>query len=217
MKTIVYVDGYNLYYGLLRRSPYKWLDLFTLFQTHVLQDAEVIEVRYYTAPVLARMCDDARSPQRQRTYLQALRKHLPGKVTIIEGKMLASTPVLRLADSIPACPDVERVRVHDFVEKKTDVNLACDMLTHAWTGACEQQVLCSNDSDLQAALAAVKRDHPQVRVGLVAPVQGQDKRSMSRDLADQADWAKCLSPQHLAKAQLPDKIFGTSIRKPEGW
>ena len=77
MKTIVYVDGYNLYYGLLRRSPYKWLDLFTLFQTHVLQDAEVIEVRYYTAPVLARMCDDARSPQRQRTYLPASPRRLP--------------------------------------------------------------------------------------------------------------------------------------------
>jgi len=31
VKTIVYVDGYNLYYGLLRKSPHKWLDLFALF------------------------------------------------------------------------------------------------------------------------------------------------------------------------------------------
>lgn len=27
MATIVYVDGFNLYYGALRGSPYKWLDL----------------------------------------------------------------------------------------------------------------------------------------------------------------------------------------------
>ena len=87
MKTIIYIDGYNLYYGLLRRSPHKWLDLYTLFQSHVLQDVDVLEVRYYTAPVLARMSDDTESPQRQRTYLQALRKHAPSKVTIIEGKM----------------------------------------------------------------------------------------------------------------------------------
>lgn len=25
MKTTLYVDGYNLYYGLLRNTPYKWL------------------------------------------------------------------------------------------------------------------------------------------------------------------------------------------------
>ena len=54
LKTIVFIDGYNLYYGLLRRSPYKWLDLYTLFQSHVLQNADVLEIRYYTAPVLAR-------------------------------------------------------------------------------------------------------------------------------------------------------------------
>ena len=27
MRTIVYIDGFNLYYGLLRHSPHKWLDL----------------------------------------------------------------------------------------------------------------------------------------------------------------------------------------------
>ncbi len=30
-KTAVYVDGYNLYYGRLRGSPFKWLDLPVLF------------------------------------------------------------------------------------------------------------------------------------------------------------------------------------------
>ena len=31
MKTIVYVDGYNLYYSILRQSRYKWLDMVKLF------------------------------------------------------------------------------------------------------------------------------------------------------------------------------------------
>ncbi|HEX5342696.1 MAG TPA: hypothetical protein VFX55_09395 [Duganella sp.] len=66
MKTIVYVDGFNLYYGLLRKSPYKWLDLFSLFQNQLLDaEATVIDVRYYTAPLLARLCDDRDSPRRQ--------------------------------------------------------------------------------------------------------------------------------------------------------
>lgn len=214
MKTIVFVDGYNLYYGLLRRSPWKWLDLFALFQHHVLTDAEVLEIRYYTAPVLARMCDDPASPQRQRLYVQALRKQSPCRVAVVEGRMVATTPVLRLVEPVHG---LQRVRVQDFVEKQTDVNLACDMLAAAWTGACEQVVICSNDSDLKAALATIRRHRPDVRVGLVAPVASQDARHLSRDLAAHSHWVKMLSPFHLAAAQLPDKIPGTSIRRPEAW
>ena len=93
MRTVVYVDGYNLYYGLLRRSAFKWLDLYALFKNHVLDSsADVLEVRYYTAPVLGKMSDDPASPARQRIYLQALRKMPPKKVTIIEGRMVHSTP-----------------------------------------------------------------------------------------------------------------------------
>lgn len=93
MKTIVYIDGYNLYYGLLRKTKLKWLDLFALFRDHVLDDdAELVQVRYYTAPVLGKMCDDPDSPRRQRIYLQALRKLYPSDVVIIEGKIIATTP-----------------------------------------------------------------------------------------------------------------------------
>ncbi len=217
MKTIIYIDGYNLYYGLLRRSPHKWLDLYTLFQSHVLQDVDVLEVRYYTAPVLARMSDDTESPQRQRTYLQALRKHAPSKVTIIEGKMIAATPFSRLVHPIAEAPNIQKVQVYSFEEKQSDVNMAVDMVVSALTNACEQIVVCSNDSDLKAAFANIKQHSPHIKLGLVAPVKGEGARAISQDLSQLADWAKALSPVHLAKAQLPEKIYGTAIRKPNTW
>ena len=31
-RTAVYIDGYNLYYGRLRGTPFKWLDLIKLFE-----------------------------------------------------------------------------------------------------------------------------------------------------------------------------------------
>jgi 6-hydroxy-3-succinoylpyridine 3-monooxygenase len=31
LRTIVYVDGFNFYYGEVRGTPYKWLDLVALF------------------------------------------------------------------------------------------------------------------------------------------------------------------------------------------
>lgn len=218
LKTIVYVDGYNLYYGLLRRSPHKWLDLFSLFQDHVLgRDSDLVEVRYYTAPVLGRMCDDPQSSQRQRQYLEALRKTPPQKVCIVEGKILAETPLLRLVEPIPEAPHITKVRVHNFSEKKTDVNLAADMLAGAWTGAYQQAVLCSNDTDLEGALRSIRAHHPALRLGLVAPIPGGDIRKVAGALKRHVDWAKLLSPVHLGLSQLPDKIPGTNIRKPDAW
>jgi hypothetical protein len=64
MRTVVYIDGYNLYYGLVRRTNLKWLDLVALFRDHVLDSsAQLVEVRYYTASILARRSDDAKSTE----------------------------------------------------------------------------------------------------------------------------------------------------------
>jgi hypothetical protein len=30
MRTIVYVDGFNLYYGALKGTPYRWLDILAM-------------------------------------------------------------------------------------------------------------------------------------------------------------------------------------------
>ena len=46
MKTVVYVDGFNLYYGLLRGTAFKWLDLYRLFQDHILGTTSHVDQRY---------------------------------------------------------------------------------------------------------------------------------------------------------------------------
>ena len=218
MRTFVYVDGYNLYYGLLRKSAFKWLDLFALFRDHVLNaDAELVQVRYYTAPVLGRMCDSPESPQRQRRYLQALRKMYPEQIAIIEGKIIATKPFQRLVRPIAEAPDLQMVQVYDFNENKTDVNLAADLIAGAWTGAYEQAVVCSNDTDLEAALSTVRRYHPNIRLGLVAPIPGDDHRRISTDLSQHTHWFKTLSPVHLENAQLPERIPHSALRKPDSW
>ena len=134
MRTVVYVDGFNLYYSVLRRTNLKWLDLVALFRDHVLDsNAQLLEVRYYTAPILARMSDDPQSVQRQRIYLQALRRMHPDQLKIIEGRIAVTTPFQRLVRPIAGASDISRVQVYDFNEKKTDVNLASDLLAGAWT------------------------------------------------------------------------------------
>jgi uncharacterized LabA/DUF88 family protein len=218
MRTVIYVDGFNLYYSVLRRTNLKWLDLVALFRDHVLDsNAQLLEVRYYTAPILARMSDDPQSVQRQRIYLQALRRMHPDQLKIIEGRIAVTTPFQRLVRPIAGASDISRVQVYDFNEKKTDVNLASDLLAGAWTGAFDQAVICSNDTDLEPALATLRKYHPQLRLGIVATVRGSDNRYIAADLKQHADWSKALSMVHISNAQLPERIPASSLRRPETW
>ena len=52
-RVIVYVDGYNFYYG-LRNGGAKWkrvywLDIVKFFERMMLKDQELVEVNYYSA------------------------------------------------------------------------------------------------------------------------------------------------------------------------
>jgi uncharacterized LabA/DUF88 family protein len=194
------------------------LDIVKLFATYVLdKNAELVEVRYYTAPVLGRMSDDPRSTQRQRQYLQALKIMHPQSLVVIQGKIVATKPYQRLVRPIPEVPELQIVQVYDFNEKKTDVNLASDLIAGAWINSYEQAVICSNDSDLEAALSTVKRYHPRLRIGVVAPIRSEDYRHISGDLVRHADWQKTLSAVHIAASQLPPKIPNSRLVKPESW
>ncbi len=215
MKTVVYIDGFNLYYGLLRGTEFKWLDLYRLFQDQVLGAAADVEtVRYYTAPVKGSASDDPASPRRQQTYLRALKTYHGDRVEIIQGSIVRTTPILRRLNALQDSP-ISKVRVVQFTEKGTDVNLAADLISDACLGRCEQAVICSNDRDLAGALAAVRRDHPGVEIGLVAPVR--DQRYVSCYLSNLAHWQKAICQLHIARSQLPERIPGTPIRCPDAW
>ena len=51
MRTFVYVDGFNLYYGALRGTPWKWLDPVALFEKVLQSQHDIVAVKYFTARV----------------------------------------------------------------------------------------------------------------------------------------------------------------------
>ena len=51
-RTIVYVDGSNLYYGLLRRTAYKWLDLKAFAEKLLLPEYHIDTIKYFTSRVI---------------------------------------------------------------------------------------------------------------------------------------------------------------------
>lgn len=70
MKTIVYVDGFNLYYRALKGTQHKWLDLYALCEAVLPKSCEIVEINFYTARISGRV--DPSSPRDQHIYLKAL-------------------------------------------------------------------------------------------------------------------------------------------------
>lgn len=86
VKTNVYVDGFNLYYGSVKGTPYKWLDLRKLCNL-IFPNNELHRIRYFTALVKNTGADPTKS-QRQQTFIRAL-ETLPG-LTVHYGSFLAT-------------------------------------------------------------------------------------------------------------------------------
>lgn len=90
MRTIIYVDGLNLYYRLPKGRPdAQWLNLNALAKNLLRKDHEIIRVNYYTARISSR-AHDPDAPARQAIYLAALETE--PLIHMHQRNFLASTP-----------------------------------------------------------------------------------------------------------------------------
>ena len=205
LKTYVYVDGFNLYYGALRKTPYKWLDL-AQFCQRLLPNDNVAEIKYFTAQVSG----DRRSPDspiRQQLYLRALNT-LPN-VTIIFGHFLTHSVHMRVSNSNPG----RWTKVDKTEEKGSDVNLAAHILRDGFKGLYELAVVISNDSDLREPVRIVRQDL-NLPVGIINPHERH-----SKELQEFATFIKRVREADLANSQFPDSLEDSHgvFRKPRGW
>lgn len=143
MDTIAYVDGYNLFYGRLRNTKYKWLDIFKLLNTIIeIQDpkSNLVKVKYFSAIIKQNFASHgAQSVQAQLAYHRAL-QHLYGdQIEIILGyhTVEKGTP----PKYQKPINKNERVEIWEFEEKQTDVNLALHLYKDSLSKNYEQQVL----------------------------------------------------------------------------
>jgi len=228
-KTAVYVDGYNLYYGRLRNSSYKWLDLVALF-SHVLKvqdpSATLSAVRLFTAHGLAKFASHGQaSVEAQQAYHRALLAKYGDLLCITYGSHSFDKSGTLLPSFIEGHPYNRTVqsRVWKIEEKQTDVNLAMAMYRDAARGLFDQVIICSNDSDAEPVLAALREDFPNITIGVVTPIRPpevQRHRAVSTSLMKRAHWTrKHILDDELALAQLPEMVPTKKkpIFKPSHW
>jgi uncharacterized LabA/DUF88 family protein len=228
LRTAIYIDGYNLYYGRLRHTKYKWLDVVTLFESILkIQDpASSLEaVKYFTAPALARFSAHVHDSMiAQQNYHRALSALYPAKFSITFGTHSFDKNGTLLPTFIAGMPFDRSIKSHvwKLEEKKTDVNLAIAMYRDVAKDLYDQIIICSNDSDAEPALAALKEDFPQLVIGVVSPLKelATKIRSVSASLSSYADWTrKYISDDELEQAQLPSRVPTNKkpVDKPPHW
>lgn len=216
MDTIVYIDGFNLYHGSVKGTPYKWLDLGSLCAT-LLPGRNIKKIRYFTA-IVVDFPHDQQASTRQDVYIRALRT-VPNLEVHKDGwfsKNVRMLPRYPLTYPDPTKPPVN-VQVWRLEEKRTDVDIATHLLVDCFSGHFDEAVVISNDSDLVLPVEMVRTKYGK-RVGVINP---HHRDSMSSHLRRAASYHyRQINKSVLAKCQFPITVTdsaGRTITKPASW
>jgi uncharacterized LabA/DUF88 family protein len=205
MKICIYIDGLNLYYGCLKGTSYKWLDIDKMCDLLFPKD-EIIKIKYFTAPIKIRENDkDHDRPNRQQVYLRALKtiKNLE----VIEGVFLSHKVSMKLANGNGYASVIKSE------EKGTDVNIASHLVNDAHNKFFERAVVISNDSDLVAPIQIVTKER-NLPITTISPYDKNNiqLQTVSTDI-------KRIRKGLLGVSQFPEKLTDDvgDFYKPDKW
>ena len=203
-RVTVYIDGFNLYYGLRAAGwrRYYWLDLRRLCEKLLRPGQGLAAVRYFTAVVYPEPGDPGK-PLRQNTYLEAL----------------ATLPDLHIHYGYHMAKEQRCLSCgatwQTYEEKMTDVNLAVELLGDAQDDAFDTAIVVSGDGDLASPVRAVMERYSSKRVVVAFP-----PRRHSAGLRSVATASFPIGRDAFRDSQLPDTVIkanGYSLTRPQRW
>jgi len=200
-KTIVYIDGFNLYFGLKEKGwkKYYWLNLYSLAHKLLKPYQSLICVKYFTS----RISLPPAKQKRQQIFLEALQT-LPG-IDMYFGKYVTDTVECNRCGNIIYKPN----------EKMTDVNIATEMLSDVNQDIVDCLILISADSDLSGPIRKIKNLCPEKRVIIAFP-----PNRFSYELAKLAHGYFTIGRKKIHDSVFPDEIEKTDgyvLKIPEEW
>lgn len=205
-RSIIYVDGFNFYYGAVRGTPYKWLDLETCYR-RLRPDDHIQRIHYFTA------IEDGATREHQLAYLRAL------ATTPIVNVILGKFKYRDRKCLVQSCM-YSGSRVFSVAEeKRTDVNIAIQLLNDVFRDKADTFIIVSGDSDLVPALEMAKAQTPHKKLVVYVPSR-HPERGAAVELRNAADRNKTFPLALLRVSQfapsLPDGRGGF-IQKPAAW
>jgi uncharacterized LabA/DUF88 family protein len=199
-RVVVYVDGFNLYFGMLDAGfDYcKWLNLKLLIENLLQSNQELIEIKYFTS----RVSNNPEKQKRQNTYIDALESV---GVKIYYGNYQSDTIECKRCNNIWP----------KFNEKMTDVNIATQILIDAYQDKYDMAMLISGDSDLVPPMRAVHEIFKNKRVFVAFP-----PKRHNQSVALVARGSLTIGRKKLVESQFEEKVTkkdGYILKKPPIW
>lgn len=196
----VYVDGFNLYYGLKStgsRSLY-WLDVRTFMGNFLAKRGyNSLTINYYTAVPL----ENTGKIDRHETYCKALAST---GVNVVYGRYQGKSITCRNCGGV----------IKSYEEKETDVNIALGLVKSAASKSADTVILFSGDSDFAPAVDAAIAFG--VKVLVLFPLNRNQSNRLKRT------GAICMSTfENLYKrSQFLDRVYlsgDTYVDRPTRW
>jgi len=199
-RVIVYVDGFNLYFGVKEAgfNNCKWLDINKLVEGLLKPDQELAGIKYFTSSV----SNDPDKQKRQITFIEALETK---GIKIFYGHYQKGSIECRRCGNIWAT----------YNEKMTDVNIATNMMIDAFTDQYDMAMLISGDSDLVPPIREIHSHFPKKRVFVAFP-----PKRFNNSVALVAKGSLTIGRKKLLDSQFPlevKKKDGFLLQKPKEW
>lgn len=204
-KAIIYIDGLNLYESCLSERPKrKWLNLESFCELMHPED-EIVKIHYF----ITRLVDAPQSVKNnQLHFLDAI--SALAKVEVHFGRFRKDTAVCK----VKKCqwPGVRKYDVQK--EKKTDVNVAVQMLQDAYENHADTFVLVSADTDFVPVIQAV------AKLGKCVTIYTPSKNSSGMSEVASISRIRNVKDEIFERSQMTFEIElpnGRKVHRPSDW
>lgn len=240
-KVIVYIDWFNVYHSMDHKfwKKYNRLNYKKLSEIFLKDDEEIVDIKYFTAiynPTIwnwkfnkKKTKKDIDRERKHKLYIQALNTQwvhtIKWEYQRVKKNFSSTNDVW---DIIP--PKVKEflkqymksdssfienfnISYYTFEEKKTDVNIAVDIVSDAFLDLYDKAILITWDNDIAPAVSRVK-EKLNKEFTVVFPFWWKWK-----SLQKSCDEILYLAESHLKESQFPDnfKYWTAVFQRPEDW
>ena len=199
-RVVVYIDGFNLYFGMVEAglTKSKWLDVYALSRNITKPNQKLVAVKYFTS----RVNNAPDKQKRQSTYLEALKTM---GVKIFYGHYQNDNI------NCKRCGNTWK----KGNEKMTDVNIATNLMMDAVMDIYDTAILISGDSDLVPPINAVHKYFHSKRIVVAFP-----PKRMNNTVAIASKGNFVIGRKKIMGSQLSKEVIkkdGFVLRKPKEW
>ena len=199
-RVVVYVDGFNMYFGMMEAGldKLRWLDLDALVKDLLLPNQQLAQVKYFTS----RVSNNPDKQKRQTTYIEALEST---GIKVYYGNYQSGSIECRKCGNIWPT----------YNEKMTDVNIATQILIDAYEDKYDMAMLISGDSDLVPPMKAVHELFNKKRVFVAFP-----PKRHNQSVALIAKGSMIIGRKKIADNQFAEEVTkkgGYVLRQPSEW